>query len=252
LRAGAQRSRETKLPSGSESGFGREDARPGLTLAVETSTPLGGVALGRGETILGEVVIGERTRHAESLLPAVRYLLDHAGSDPSDVRAIVVGAGPGSFTGVRIAAATAKGMAHALDVPLLAYSSLAAAAASAAQAGRAVCALFDARRDEVYAACYRFPEMAGIETVIEPAPRRLEELLEEALPHEPLFAGEGAVLHRATIAAARGTVAPAHLGVPRASSLLWLAHVAPAAGVVEARDWEPAYLRPSGAERRAS
>jgi tRNA threonylcarbamoyladenosine biosynthesis protein TsaB len=229
-----------------------ESAVTGLVLALDTSTPLGGAALGRAGVVLGEVVIGERTRHAESLLPAVRFLLDNAGASMAAVGGIVVGAGPGSFTGVRIAAATAKGLAHALDVPLLAYPSLAAAAATAAQADRPVCALFDARRDEVYAACYRFSGLDGIETLIEPSPRALDDLLAEALPLDAIFAGEGAVLHAEAIAAAGGTVAPAHLGVPRASALLWLAHVAPAAGVVDARSWEPAYLRPSGAERRAS
>jgi tRNA A37 threonylcarbamoyladenosine modification protein TsaB len=115
-----------------------------------------------------------------------------------------------------------------------------------------VCALFDARRDEVYAACYDFPGLAGIETLIEPAPRALEDLLAVALPLEAVFAGEGAVLNAQAIAAVGGVIAPPHLGVPRASALLWLAHIAPTAGVVEARSWEPAYLRPSGAERRAS
>jgi tRNA threonylcarbamoyladenosine biosynthesis protein TsaB len=224
----------------------------GVVLALDTSTPLGGAAIGRAGALLGEIVIGERTRHAESLLPAVRFLLDNAGEPMVALRAIVVGAGPGSFTGVRIAAATAKGLAHALDVPLLAYSSLAAAAATAAQADRPVCALFDARRDEVYAACYHFPRLAAVETLLEPAPRALADVLAQVMPHDPLFAGEGAVLHAQAIAAAGGAVAPAHLGVPRASALLWLALVAPAAGVVDARSWEPAYLRPSGAERRAS
>jgi tRNA threonylcarbamoyladenosine biosynthesis protein TsaB len=192
------------------------------------------------------------TRRHRRRGPAVRFLLDNAGEEMSAVGGIVVGAGPGSFTGVRIAAATAKGLAHALDVPLLAYSSLAAAAATAAQAERPVCALFDARRDEVYAACYRFPGLAALETLLEPAPRALADVLAQVRPHGPLFAGEGAVLHAAAIAAAGGAVAPAHVGVPRASSLLWLGHVAPTAGVVDARAWEPAYLRPSGAERRAS
>jgi tRNA threonylcarbamoyladenosine biosynthesis protein TsaB len=66
---------------------------------------------------------------------------------------VIVGAGPGSFTGVRVAAATARGLAHGLGVPLYAYSSLAAVAMETGLDGN-VCALFDARRGEVYAACY--------------------------------------------------------------------------------------------------
>lgn len=224
----------------------------GLTLALDTSTPVGGVALGRAGVLLGEVALGVPSRHSETLLPATEFLLRAAGTTVGELARIIVGAGPGSFTGVRIAAATAKGLAHALDVPLLAFSSLAAAAASAAQADRPVCALFDARRDEVYAACYRFPGLAAMETLLAPAVRALDDVLADALPLRPLFAGEGAVRYASAIAAAGGEVAPAHLGAPRAAALLWLASIAAESGRVDAVAWEPAYLRPSGAERRAS
>jgi tRNA threonylcarbamoyladenosine biosynthesis protein TsaB len=224
----------------------------GLALAIETSTPLGSVALGRDGRLLGEVVIGERTHHSETLLPAIQFLLDAAGESTAALRAIVVGAGPGSFTGVRIAAATAKGLAHALSIPLHAFSSLAAAAASAAQHDRPVCALFDARRDEVYAACYRFLDLLGIEIMIEPAARRLDDLLHAALPLGPLFSGEGALRHEAAIRAAGGTLAPPHLGVPRAAALLWLHDLNGDVGRVDVATWEPEYLRPPSAQRRAS
>jgi tRNA threonylcarbamoyladenosine biosynthesis protein TsaB len=71
-----------------------------------------------------------------------------------DIEEVVVGAGPGSFTGVRVAGATAKGLVAALDVPLVAYSSLLALVAGVPATGP-VCGLFDARRGEVYAGCWR-------------------------------------------------------------------------------------------------
>ena len=225
---------------------------PGLVLALDTSTPLGGAALGRDGELLGEVALGIRSRHSEALLPAIDFLLRSAGASADGLDAVVVGDGPGSFTGVRIAAATAKGLAHALGVPLLAFSSLAAAAASAAQIDRPVCALFDARRDEVYAACYRFPGLGRIETLLEPAPRALDAVLADTLALRPLFAGEGAVRHAGAIRAAGGDLSPPHLGAPRAAALLWLAAVHGDAARIDAAAWEPAYLRPSGAERRAS
>lgn len=220
----------------------------GLLLALDTSTPLGGAALGRNGTVLGEVLLGVRSRHSESLLPAIDFLLRNADARPADLQGIIIGEGPGSFTGVRIAAATAKGFAHALGVPLLACSSLAAAAASSAQADRPVCALFDARRDEVYAACYRFPGLAGIETLLAPAPRALDDVLADALALRPIFAGEGAHRYADTIRAAGGEVAPPHAGGAIPAALLWLASVGGAIEV-DAAGWEPAYLRPSGAER---
>ena len=254
--------KSTELPLArtqtSISGRAHEEARvasrpatDSFVLALDTSTPLGGAAVGRGTTILGEIALGVRSRHSEALLPAVDFLLRSAGATAADLTAIIVGEGPGSFTGVRIAAATAKGLANALGIPLLAFSSLAAAAASAAQAARPVCALFDARRDEVYAACYRFPGLARIETLLAPAARPLDDVLGDALALRPLFAGEGALRHAAAIRAAGGEVAPPHLGAPRAAALLWLAAIDGVGARVDAAEWEPAYLRPSGAERRA-
>jgi tRNA threonylcarbamoyladenosine biosynthesis protein TsaB len=151
---------------------------------------------------------------------------------------------------VRIAAATVKGFARALDVPVYAYSGLLSLAASIGLAEKAVCALFDARRGEVYAACYRFPEFARIETLMPPTATHLRDLLPFAAGWNAMFCGEGALRYREIIEQAGGVVAPAHLGIAHASALLWLAHIAPEQGKVDnIRDWQPDYLRDSGAER---
>jgi tRNA threonylcarbamoyladenosine biosynthesis protein TsaB len=226
---------------------------PRAVLALETSTSLGSVAVGRGPELLGEVLLGVRVRHSEALLPALANLLDGVGLTIRDLAAVVVGAGPGSFTGVRIAAATAKGLIHAAGLPLRAYSSLAALAAGTATHDRPVCALFDARREEVYAACYRFPGYERMETILEPTARHIDELLRDLHGLSPLFAGEGASRHADRIRAAGGTVAPPLLATPRASALLWLARLDPDGGLVShPASWEPAYVRPPGVERRAS
>ena len=222
-------------------------ARP--LLALDTSTPVGSVAVGRADRLLAEVVMGVALRHAEALMPAIAFALERAGLTPAGLGGIVVAGGPGSFTGVRIAGAAAKGLARALDVPLFAYSGLLALAAGAAACDTPICALFDARRGEVYAACYRFD--AGVHTLLAPGPRALAAVLEEMTPLRPLFVGDGALAHRSAIEAAGGRVAPVHLAVPRAASLLWLVDVEPTGRVADAAAWEPAYLRPSGAERAA-
>ncbi|MGH7505711.1 MAG: tRNA (adenosine(37)-N6)-threonylcarbamoyltransferase complex dimerization subunit type 1 TsaB, partial [Longimicrobiales bacterium] len=221
-------------------------------LALDTSTLLGSVALARDAELLGEIVLGVRVRHSEALLPAIHTVLAGAGLTPRDLGGVVVGAGPGSFTGVRIAAATAKGLVHAAGIPLRACSSLAALAAAAATHDRPVCALFDARRDEVYAACYRFPGYARMETLLDPAARHLDDVLRDVLALAPIFTGDGALRHAGRIRAAGGTVAPPHLAIPRASCLLWLAALHPDRGLIDdpAR-WEPAYVRPPGIDRRA-
>ena len=115
-------------------------------LAIETSTQTGSVAVGHGRAVLAEVVLGLRVKQSETLLPAIDFALASAHVAKSDLSRIIVGGGPGSFTGLRVAGASAKALARALRVPMFAYSGLAALAASTASQ-RAVCALFDARHD---------------------------------------------------------------------------------------------------------
>jgi tRNA threonylcarbamoyladenosine biosynthesis protein TsaB len=219
-----------------------------VLVAIETATDVGSVAIGSGAGLAGEVTIGARTRHAESLLPALDFLLDSARLGRSAITGVVVGAGPGSFTGVRVAAATARGLARGLGVPLYAYSSL---AALAVQVGgpRPVCALFDARRGEVYAACYGRTEDGELHTLLEPAALGVTALLERVADIDPVYVGDGAARYAAQL----GSAAQPGLLHPRAAALLHLAAIAPSGGagdrVRDVAGWEPSYLRASGAER---
>ena len=219
-----------------------------LTLALETSTSLGSIAIGDGSELVAECALAVRATHSETVLDEVARLLARAGIEAPDIQRIVVGAGPGSFTGVRIAAALGKGWCHARDVPLYAYSSLRAVAASAG--GERVCALFDARRGEVYAGAYA--RYALGEPILEPHARVLDVLLDSLEPVTAWrFAGEGATRNRARIEARGGNVLPSFLGVPRAAALLWLTQEMPSGRVEDPGAWEPRYVRASGAERQA-
>lgn len=215
-------------------------------LGIEAATPTGGAAVSRDGSLLAEVTLGLTTRHSELLLPAIDFVLHAAGVRPVELDGVVVGAGPGSFTGVRIAAATARGLAAALAVPLYAHSSLAAVAAGAGIMDRPVCALFDARRGEVYAGCYRF-SAGGVEELLPPCAQPLTLVLEQIGSLAPVFVGDGARRYAPRLPAA---AVPPLLSPPRAAALLWLHELAPAAGLVrETSGWEPAYLRESGAEQ---
>jgi tRNA threonylcarbamoyladenosine biosynthesis protein TsaB len=231
-------------------------------LALEASTPIGSVAVGDGVCLLTEVTLGVAGQHSSALAPAIDAAVRWAGYEPRDLGGVVVGGGPGSFTGLRIAAATAKGVVYALDVPLWSYSGLLTVAAGCAlvkpRREARVCALFDARRRDVYAACYRF--VAGdagwrIVEVFAPEALPIEELLARFRPGEvPIFTGEAALTYAAELERELdAAVAPPHLAVPRASALLWLQRVAPELGrVVDQRGWEPEYVRAPGAERIAA
>lgn len=219
-------------------------------LGIEAATPVGGVAVMRDGAVLAEVTLGLTTRHSELLLPAIDFALRAAGVPRSALDGIVVGEGPGSFTGVRIAAATARGLATALEVPLYAVSSLAAVAAGTGVRDRPVCALFDARRGEVYAGCWQFGPADGVEVVLAPVAAALEEVLAQVAVRAPAFAGEGATRYAERLPYAP---LPAFAGVPRAAALLWLHGLDPERGRIErAAGWEPSYLRTSGAERGLS
>lgn len=216
----------------------------GACLAIETATAVGSVAVEHGRFRL-ETTLRIQGTHSERIVPAIDYALSTAGVSRDEVGALVIGAGPGSFTGVRVAAALAKGWVAARGTTLYAYCSLLGLAASSWRA-RPICALFDARRGEVYAACYTLVD--GIVTLIEPGVwpvARLCELIRER-SIEPAFVGEGAEVYRSDIRERfpRAPILPGHLSFPRASGLLWLRRTDPEGGrVPDPAHWEPLYVR---------
>lgn len=234
-----------------------------IRVGIETATSAGSVAVARGERVLAEVDLGDQRRHAESVLPALEAALSRAGLGRGDIGEVVVGAGPGSFTGVRVAAATAKGLVAALAVPLVAYPSLLALAA-AVPSDRPVCALFDARRGEVYAGAWRVTA-DRIDTLLAPMVGPVDAVVDatRSWPRPPIFVGDGAGPYAAAgpdahagpdaltdagpDARADAGGLPAH---PRAATLLWLAaHHRQGAEVEDVAAWEPLYVRGSSAER---
>lgn len=217
-----------------------------LTLALDTSTRLGSVAVGRDGELLAETTLSVRATHSETVLPEASRLLERCGARPAELEAVVVGAGPGSFTGVRIAASLAKGLCAASGAALSAYSTLAAVAAGTGLEGR-VCALLDARGDELYAADWE--ALDGPEPTTGPGVTTVAEVAERLGPGWAC-AGPGAVTHREALEAAGLRVLPSLFAVPRGGALLRLAAAWPGAGRVEdPASWEPSYVRDSGAER---
>jgi tRNA threonylcarbamoyladenosine biosynthesis protein TsaB len=135
-----------------------------LILAIETSTRQVGVALAEtggapgddaGVRVLASVTTARESRHAESLAPAVSYVCATAGVTPARLGALVVGLGPGLFTGLRVGVATAQAMALALGVPGVGVSSLDVVAHGLAVVDRPVVVAMDARRGELFWAPYR-------------------------------------------------------------------------------------------------
>jgi tRNA threonylcarbamoyladenosine biosynthesis protein TsaB len=122
-----------------------------ITLALDASTYQGTVAVLHGHRLLASRRATMRGRETEALMPAVMAAMADAGIEPQDLAQVVCGAGPGSFTSLRIAAGIAKGLAHGRSIPLLAVSSLTLLAAASVHQPATCMAVLDALRGEWYA-----------------------------------------------------------------------------------------------------
>lgn len=129
-----------------------------LLLALDTSTRQASIALCDDGRLSGEYTWQVGNNHSVELLERIRRLLAECGFRLSELDGLAVAIGPGSFNGVRVAVATAKTLAFALQKPLVGISSLAVSAAQFSYWPGPVCSLLEAGRSELYAACYLFPE----------------------------------------------------------------------------------------------
>ena len=179
--------------------------------------------------------------HAEALIPVMAGALADAGCDYSDLGAIAVAAGPGSFTGVRIGIAAARGLALALDIPATGVTTLAALAHDARGVfpGRACLSVLDAKRGELYVALY---DAAGVETVA-PMITDAASAAELARDHDAVLTGSGAGL----VGEAAGDRLVEIAGGGRTADILAYATCAVASGFSGQKP-KPVYLR--GADAR--
>jgi tRNA threonylcarbamoyladenosine biosynthesis protein TsaB len=219
-------------------------------LGFDTATPVIGLALVDGDRVLAEGHHATAARGAD-LLVAIDRLCREAGVGPAALDAIAIGAGPGSFTGLRIGMATAKGIAFAANRPLWAVSSLAALADDARDelaAGQrlepdgAICAALDARRGELFAGVFRSGVLLADERVI--APGELAAWVDELAGAGAWFAGDALDAHRGALAplAVRWLAAR----TPSGRAVARLALAGSRADVT--LGGAPSYIRPSEAE----
>jgi tRNA threonylcarbamoyladenosine biosynthesis protein TsaB len=163
-----------------------------LILALDASTPVTTVALarGNGREVLSEVSLTARGA-SETLLPAIHAALDLAGEDLGSVGRVLAGVGPGTFTGIRIAAATARALSAGAGIPLSKNSTLDALAAPARSYSGDVLAVLDARRGQVFAR--RYSEAGPTTGIYCLTPEEL------SVEGGPLVVGDGAVRYRGAL-----------------------------------------------------
>ena len=216
-------------------------------LVMDTSGPVCGVAVMEDEKVLCEYTAQNRNTHSANLMPMAEAALQSTGKTIGEMDAIAAVTGPGSFTGVRIGVATAKGLAHGAGIPCIPVDALEALSISAGGFDGVICPIQDARAGQVYGAAFRDGKRMTADE-----PLKLEDFLEKILPFGErfLFLGDGVPVHREKILEILGekaVFAPAHLNYLRPS----------AAGVLalrsEARtdylNLQATYLRPPNAQK---
>ena len=224
-----------------------------LILAFETSAKAASVALLEDGKLLGESYQNTGMTHSQTLMVMAQDVLKTAGKTAADVTAVAVAEGPGSFTGVRIGVAAAKGFAWGREIPCFGVSTLEAMAVSLDAYQGYVCACMDARRSQVYNAVF-YVNHSKLERIAPDRAISLAELGEELKNLEgPIFlVGDGAFLTHKTLGAeVPNLVLPSeHRLHQRAVGVAILARQAAEAGDPgDANAMTPNYLRLSQAER---
>ena len=224
-----------------------------LILAFETSAKAASVALTENGRLLGESYQNTGLTHSQTLMVMAEDLLKQCGKAVSDLTAVAVAEGPGSFTGVRIGVAAAKGLSWGGELPCYGVSTLEAMAVSLGVYEGHVCACMDARRSQVYNALF-YVNQGQMERVSPDRAIALSELSEELKKLEgPIFlVGDGSLLTHKTLAAEIPALVlpPEHRMHQRAVGVALLAETKAAAGDSgDGAALQPNYLRLSQAER---
>lgn len=219
-------------------------------LAADTATKSCSVAITEQDTVLGELTSVSEQTHSIHLLEMIRTVMQNAGVGMSSLDGFAVTRGPGSFTGLRIGISSIKGLAFAVNKPIVGISCLEALAQQSTPASDWICPLIDARKGEVYAAVYSFtPE--GLIREIEEIVLSPDELLKR-IDKPCVFLGSGAVLYRDVIIQKLGGLAafaPQQHNVIRASTVAALGRKRFENGEVdEVAELVPHYIRNSDAE----
>ena len=223
-------------------------------LGLDSSGIVASVAIVEDDVLIAEYTVKYKKTHSQTLLPMLDEIAKMTELDLNSIDAIAVAAGPGSFTGLRIGSATAKGLGLALKKPLIAIPTVEGLAYNLYDISGLICPIMDARRKQVYTGIYRFTDhqlkvvedqmAVPMETVIE----KLNQYGEAVT-----FLGDGVPVFHELIAE-KMTVpysfAPAHVNKQRAAAVAALGEIYYRQGKTEtAMEHVPDYLRVSQAER---
>ena len=223
-------------------------------LALDSSGLVASVAILDGETLVAEYTLNYKKTHSQTLLPMLDEVAKMIELDLNSIDAIAIAGGPGSFTGLRIGSATAKGLGLALNKPIINVPTVDALAYNLVGHAGLVCPLMDARRQQTYTGLYDFTD-GRMNTILPQCVVMIEEIVDQIneLGRRVIFLGDGVDVFRDYInehVKVDYDFAPAMCNKQRASAVACLGQVLYEQGRAEnAADHKPEYLRLSQAER---
>lgn len=233
-------------------------------IAIDSSGLVASVAIVEDEEVIAEYNVQYKKTHSQTLLPMLEELKKMVDLDLQTVDAIAIAKGPGSFTGLRIGSATAKGLGLALEIPIIEIPTLDGLACNLYGTDKIVCPIMDARRNQVYTGLYSYMEERQSEeqrfsyTLVPILPQcavSIQEIAEKCNEQqkEIIFLGDGVPVFAEQLKDLMKvpySFAPAHMNRQRAASFAFLALEKLRKGkAVSAADHAPEYLRLSQAER---
>ena len=223
-------------------------------LALDSSGLVASVAIVSDDDLIGEYTVNYKKTHSQTLLPMLDEVAKMVELDLSTIDVIAVSAGPGSFTGLRIGSATAKGLALALNKKIVSVPTVDALAYNMWGCRDLVCPLMDARRNQAYTGLYRFSD-GKMDTLIKQCVVQIDEIIDKINKEgqKVIFLGDGVPVFKEYI---RENItvpydfAPAMCNKQRASAVACLGQILFGEGkAVPAYEHKPEYLRLSQAER---
>lgn len=227
-------------------------------IAIDSSGLVAGVAIIEDDTLVANYSVNYKKTHSQTLLPMLDEISKMAELDLKTVDAIAISKGPGSFTGLRIGSATAKGLGLALDIPIVEVMTLDALAYNMYGTDRIVCPMMDARREQVYTGLYEFVKDGDeyrMETLVASEVVPVQDIIEQInkIGRSVVLLGDGVPVYKEEIVANLAVdyiFAPAHMNRQNAGSVACLGMMKLAnKDTVPAKDHVPEYLRLSQAER---
>lgn len=223
-------------------------------LAIDSSSMVATVAVTTDGVLNAEYTVNHKKTHSQTLLPMIDEISKMIELNMDTIDAIAISGGPGSYTGLRIGSATAKGFGLALNKPIINVPTMDALAYNMFSSPYIICPIMDARRGQVYTGIYRFSGIK-METIKEQSILMIDELIVELdkIRMPVMFLGDGVDTQKDIIESKMTTehhYAPASMNRQKASALASLAEIYFEEGKYEnAEEHKPEYLRLSQAER---